>query len=142
MSTIKNLRKRVQNFQVQEVAVKSLDQTKEAIADLNVQQMISGKRADGSEILPTYKDITIAIKKSKGQPTDRVTLRDTGLFQEKITTTVTANKVITDSSDDKSEKLQKKYGRIFGLSENFKSEYLRENLNPAFLRNCKIELRL
>lgn len=143
MSTIKSLRTRVEQFSSKKAAVQSLEETKESIADLNVQQMMSGIRSDGSEILPTYTDLTIAIKESKGQPTDRVTLRDTGLFQEAVTTTITQDSVVTESTDPKSEKLQKKYGkRIFGLSEKFKAEYLRENLNPVFIRNCKLELRL
>lgn len=105
--------------------------------------MISGIRADGSEILPTYIDFTIAIKQDKGQPTDRVTLRDTGAFQAAITTEVTQTHVITDSTDEKSAKLQKKYGKkIFGLSEKFKAEYIRDNLRPAFLKNAKLELKL
>lgn len=105
--------------------------------------MISGIRADGTEILPTYKDITIAIKQDKGQPTDRVTLRDTGEFQNKVFAEVTDTHVITGSTDDKSTKLQKKYGKkIFGLSEKFKYEYIRESLNPAFLKSCKLSLRL
>lgn len=105
--------------------------------------MIAGIRADGTEILPTYTDLTIQIKQEKGQPTDRVTLRDTGDFQNQVTTTVTDEFVTTDSTDEKSEKLQKKYGeKIFGLSEKYKAEYIRESLNPAFLRTCKIELKL
>jgi hypothetical protein len=133
----------VEAFQVQKVAVKSLEQTKETIADLNVEQMISGIRSDSSDILPTYKDITIYLKKQKRQPTDRVTLRDTGEFQRLTYVRVTDTSVIIDSSDEKSDKLQKKYGKkIFGLSDNFKSEYIREKLNPAFLKNAKLELML
>lgn len=120
-----------------------MKETKERIADLNAEQMVAGIRSDGSEILPSYTDLTIYLKEQKGQITDRVTLRDTGEFQAAITTEITETHVITDSDDPKAEKLQKKYGKkIFGLSEKFKYEYLRENLNPAFIKNCKLELRL
>lgn len=105
--------------------------------------MFQGIRSNGSEILPTYADLTIEIKKLKGQPTDRVTLFDTGSFYQKIKTNVSGQLVITDSEDEKSEKLKKKYGkRIFGLSENYRSEYLRETLNPKFLASIKASLQL
>jgi len=51
------------------------------MVDLNIQQMMGGRRSDGSNIEPEYTPFTVQIKKAKGQPYDRVTLRDEGDFQ-------------------------------------------------------------
>lgn len=134
--TIAALQRKVQKLNTDQLAVDCLTETKESIADLNAEQMFTGLRADGSDILPSYKDITIEIKKLKGQVTDRVTLRDTGAFYAGITTTVTQNSVITTSTDPKTEKLKKKYetskGKIFGLGGEFRQRFIDEKLRPVF----------
>jgi hypothetical protein len=126
---------------VTKVAAESVDETKEVIADLNVEQMQSGKRSDGSETLPKYTPFTIRMKQLKGQPFDRVTLYDTGDFQNAISVQMQGLKVIIDSSDPKTQNLEDKYnsgkGEIFGLNDEFKKEYITNNLRPVF--NLKIE---
>lgn len=141
MGTIASLRRGLEALDEIKVAEDSVRETKEAIADTNVEQMMAGRRNDGTEILPSYKDVTIEIKKLKMQPTDRVVLRDTGAFQAAITTEVNGPNIVTTSSDSKTEKLKKKYntakGSIFGLGGKYKQEYIDEKLNPAFMKNIK-----
>ena len=58
--------------------LKQEDDVIELIVDLNTNgQLFQGIDSKGND-LGTYTQITIAIKRSKGQPTDRVTLKDTG----------------------------------------------------------------
>ena len=54
------------------------------IVSLNTQDQLfeKGIRADGTPITPEYTPFTISIKREKGQPTDRVTLKDTGEFYD------------------------------------------------------------
>jgi hypothetical protein len=141
MATISTLRKRLEGVDEMQVAANSVRDTKETFADINVEQMMAGLRSDGTDILPSYKDVTIEIKKLKGQPTDRVTLRDTGAFQEGIVTNVSGQQIVTTSTDDKTEKLKKKYNTakssIFGIGGKYKQKYIDEDLTPQFLKNMK-----
>jgi hypothetical protein len=141
MATLSQMRRRLESVNEMNIASDSVQETKEALADINVEQMMSGKRSDGSDILPSYKDITIELKKMRGQPTDRVTLRDTGAFQAAIQTEVRGPEIITTSTDPKTEKLKKKYntakGSIFGLGGKYKQRYIDEDLQPEFIKNMK-----
>lgn len=96
------------------------------IADTNADQMFAGLRADDTEIEPAYKPFTIAIKKEKGQPTDRVTLKDTGEFHRSIFVKFEGDKIIIDSDSDLRNKLVDKYGAtIFGLTKQNKQALIR-----------------
>jgi hypothetical protein len=141
MTTLVSMINRFKQIDTSAIAITSIVETKEAIANLNAEQMFSGLRSDGSEILPSYTDYTIELKKAKGQPADRVTLRDTGSFYENIKVEVIGDKININSTDEKAEKLNKKYskakGKIFGLSDRYKREYLNESLRKVFKK--KIE---
>ena len=69
-----------------------------------------------------YSPVTIAIKEAKGQPTNRVTLRDEGDFQSSFYLEVGDKQFEIKAADWKTEELIKKYGRqILGLTdENIK----------------------
>jgi hypothetical protein len=124
--------RRFENLDTDKIIRETMEQAEESIADKNAEQMFTGVRADNSDILPSYKDITIEIKQSKGQPVDRVTLRDTGAFYTGIRVEVKGDNVDHFSTDPKQEKLRKKYGeKIFGLNTQFKGEVIREDIQPV-----------
>ncbi len=142
MQTILGLYRKVSALDTEAVIESAIVQTKEVIADLNAEQMNKGLRADGSEITPSYSPLTIAIKEEKGQPTDRVTLKDTGDYYKAIRVEVSSGgetKVI--NNDPKAEKLNKKYskakGNILGLSDPYRREYLNDHLRPTFSKNIE-----
>lgn len=84
---------------------------------LNREQLFKGKRADDTDIAPPYTSRTIQIKKAKSQPTDRVTLKNTGAFYSSIRANVQANSVKINATDNKMEKLQTKYKKeIIGIT--------------------------
>lgn len=117
------LGRRLNKFNITKEVRESIIETSPAIVKLNQGQMFIGRRADGTELLPSYKDITIEIKKSKGQPYDRVTLRDTGAFWDSIKVDVSTDVFKINATDSKAKKLIKKYGvKILGLSKESKSE--------------------
>jgi hypothetical protein len=65
-----------------------------------------------------YTMRTLAIKTEKGQPTDRVTLRDTGAFEQSFFIEFRADEFEIKASDFKAEKLVVKYGKqIMGLTD-------------------------
>lgn len=146
MASIHSLYNNVQSLDIEKIAAQSIDETKEVIADLNAEQLFHGIRSDGADITPYYAESTIAIKKEKGQPYDRVTLKDTGAFYAGIQVKVISNKVIIDSSDAKNDRLFKKYStvrsNIFGLSPLYKREYLNESLRREFIGNLRKKLGL
>ena len=96
------------------------------MADMQREQMYRGEKALGIPIVPPYTLYTVYIKTAKGQPTDRVTLKDTGAFYEGIYVERHGKELVFDSTDEKTSDLKEKYGEsIFGLQkENY--EHLSE----------------
>lgn len=105
------------------VAARSIEENEEVIADMMAARLARGKRADGTDILPDYKPITIAIKEETGvglgAVTDHVTLFQTGAHYQELYADVQGEVIEYGSKDSKSEKLQKKYdtarGSIYGI---------------------------
>lgn len=65
-----------------------------------------------------YTMRTLAIKTEKGQPTDRVTLRDTGSFEQSFFIEFREDEFEIKASDFKAEKLVVKYRKqIMGLTD-------------------------
>lgn len=103
------------------------------LEDANTAQLEAGLDADGRQITPEYAELTVDIKTAKGQPTDRVTLRDRGDFYAGIVAQVRGQELEMVGTDSKTAKLQEKYGDdILGLSEQaideFREDYVRPEL--------------
>jgi hypothetical protein len=82
------------------------------------ERIFSGANADGSMIEPEYTPFTKRVKRSKGQPADRVTLFDTGRFYDSMFAERSGDVVLFDATDNKRDKLVRKYGDgFFGLSD-------------------------
>lgn len=105
------------------------------ILDLNREQLNDkGITSQGEEIFSyaPYTPYTIRKKQKKGQPTDRVTLRDTGKFQAGFRLVVTQGSYRVTSDDHKTESLVAKYGPyIFGLTAENRSRLIFEKLLPG-----------
>src|ERR1051325_9849350 len=131
--TIHELSRRLKGFELIEVVQEAVIETSNDIITLNQGQISLGKRADGTEITPSYSDITIMIKDEKGQESRWVTLRDKGDFWNDMFVDVGNNSYEVGSADAKAAKLEKKYGnKIFGLTKESKSEeYIPIYLLPA-----------
>ena len=84
-----------------------------------------------------YTASTIRRKHKKGQPYDRVTLKDTGKFYASLDIVFDDNGFYVTSSDSKAQGLLEKYGKtIFRLTnENLKTllnDYIRPSLKEKF----------
>jgi hypothetical protein len=109
-------------FEYLQVAV---EKNADKFQDANVRQLDAGILSTGEKIkapsyLPydLYSPFTIREKKKKGQPTNRITLKDKGTFYESIKLEVDASGFEMDSNDSKSIDLQRKYTiDILGISE-------------------------
>ena len=88
-----------------------------------------------------YSPYTVRVKTEKGQPTDRVTLRDTGEFHKSFEVVIDPTGFYITATDSKTNELVDKYGeKIFGLIPENKSELLHQYLYPSVLGQIRKEL--
>lgn len=96
--------------------------------ELNKDQLEMGLRSDGSKVEPFYLSDSYARKKNQrnNRPGFGVPdLKNTGNFYAGFYAVVKNNDLQIKSSDEKSQKLQDKYGKnIFGLTKDSKNIYL------------------
>ena len=112
------------------------------ICELNSEQQLYdyGVNALGVDIsdYQPYAPLTIGIKRSKGQPSDRVTLRDNGDFHGSFFVKFGKDGLAIDATDRKRDKLVSKYGKqIFGLTPESKTYVSNEILKPELLEEIK-----
>jgi hypothetical protein len=131
--TLHEMQRRLKGFDIRQEFQESLIETSGDMIILNQGQMSLGKRSDGTDITPSYSDLTIMLKDEKGQESRWVTLRDKGDFWGNIFVDVGNNSYEMGSADGKAANLEKKYGKkIFGLTKESKSEeYIPIYLLPA-----------
>lgn len=114
------------------------------IVDMNaeVQLYEQGENALGMSIADyqPYRPLTIRIKEEKGQPTNRVTLRDEGEFESSFFIEVGNESFTIKASDFKTEELVKKYGEIMGLNTEHRAELIWEYIYPEIMDKLKEKL--
>jgi len=132
--TAQELLDSINKIDVYEAATVSVQNTSTAYEDEQREQLFAGLNRLDEPITPTYAPRTVQIKKKKGQPFDRVTIRDKGDWYTGIKLEVNGESLIVESSDIKNRDLQKKYGGvILGLGPLAINRYI-EILQPEFVR--------
>lgn len=113
-----------------------------AIEDLQTAQLSEGLDSEGNRIEPDYTPFTVQIKKQKGQPYDRVTLRDTGDFHAGMFLSGgNNNQFAIGNSDGKAGALLRKYSdKILGLNEDSIQKLINEQLRPELPERALSEL--
>ena len=114
----KSINRRLKRFQknLQKHVLDSIMQEENQVIDEIVEQLFRGLDQEGNPIDPKYSELTKIIKRSKGQPSDRVTLKDTGDFYASIYLVRQSNGILVKARDRKTKKLLDKYGfDILGL---------------------------
>ncbi|SNC62276.1 hypothetical protein SAMN06265337_0638 [Hymenobacter gelipurpurascens] len=108
------------------------------LEDANTEQLSQGKDSTGKDITPEYADLTRTLKEIKGQPTDRVTLRDKGDFYTSIVANLGGKQFEMVATDPKSDELQEKYGEeILGLTEDTLEEFRQDYVKPELLEKTR-----
>jgi len=106
------------------------------------EQMFDGINSEGLAIEPEYHPFTVQVKEAKGQPSNRVTLKDTGDFYEGIYTDPKGDKMYVDSKDTKSNALQEKYGdQIFGIQGEYREPFTLK-VQEVMITGIREKLRL
>lgn len=89
-----------------------------------------------------YTAKTIQNKKRKGQPTTRVTLRDTGAFHKSMFVVFDLEGFYVTASDEKTEELVKKYGEeIFRLTNKNFTRIVRSHIRKELVKRLKRAIR-
>jgi len=102
----------------------------------NKQWFQKGQKLDGKEIKPAYSRITVSIKQKKGDPYDRVTLRDTGRLYRSIDILAGERSAIARISVPYFADLVKKYGnRILGIQDIFIVDFAENYVLPILTKN-------
>lgn len=113
------------------------------IEELNRDQLNSGINADSTEIEPEYTELTQRIKASKGQPFDRVTLKDKGNVHKSIKAKVFQKSFEMIAGDPKVPELIVKYGEMWlGLSEDSQQIFIDQTLLPELSAKLRLKFKL
>lgn len=113
--------------QIEDTLAEVVKAREDELLDLNRDDQLfdAGTTGTGLPVRPSYADVTVQYKKRKGQPYDRVTLRDKGNFHRSFRVTYRSGKFEIDATDRKTAKLVKKYGKeIFGLTGKSLGEFV------------------
>lgn len=133
--TVTELKQKLQAVQadIPRIAVDAIRRTADDMVEWQRDQLWSGKKSTGGWIRPPYRPITKIIKRSKGQPTDRVTLKDKGDFYDEIVVDIGTQVWNLTSEDYKTPLLVEKYTpQIFGLNKISLRGYT-DDVRPVFM---------
>lgn len=146
MKLIDNLRQRVTEFnellQSGRLIQSIILENEYVITDMNSEDQLyeQGINRLGVNIMDyaPYSPLTIEIKKEKGQPYNRVTLRDEGDFEQSFYVEADAQQFTIKAADWKTEDLIQRYGRqILGLTEENKIILIWEYIYPELKAKTK-----
>lgn len=147
-ATLRNLEYRLRAFKdnlpmyLEDIVRDKEDVIVSAIADDQLYRRgINGRGEKIMSYMP-YTAKTIQNKKRKGQPTTRVTLRDTGAFHESMYVVFDSEGFYVTASDEKTEKLVKKYGEeIFRLTNKNFTRIVRSHIRKELVKRLKRAIR-
>ena len=146
-ASIKNLVYRLRKFKdiLDEELKDEIMKHEDVIVQMVTQEQLyeKGIEGRGTEIMSyqPYTARTIRIKQKKGQPYDRVTLKDTGEFYNSLHVEFDNEGFYVTSTDDKAKYLLARYGKtIFRLTDENFSELLSDYIKPSLQEKLKERL--
>lgn len=144
--SIRNLAWRLRKFDdiLGEFLVQEIKNHSDEIVNLITQNQLYEKGINGNKVeiasYAPYKPSTIAYKSKKGQPTNRVTLKDTGKWYGSLEIAFDVDGFFITSATDniKSGYLKRKYGdRILRLTNENLNYVLNEYIRPKLKEHLK-----
>ena len=117
------------------------------IADMNRAQLWAGKDSSNTKMSPPYAKSTKKRKARKGQPTNRITLKDRGNFHASITAKAERDALVVGSRmtvkgfnlDEWLEQIYSMKASIYGLTPVNRKILLKQS-RPVFVTNIKKQL--
>lgn len=110
----------------------------DVIVELITEEQLFEQGIRGDEVFiadyAPYSPLTVQIKQAKGQPTDRVTLRDEGDFHDSFFIKVGSDHFEVKASDSKTEKLRREFGdEIMEFTDENVNEIIWSYIYPALI---------
>lgn len=147
-ATLRNLEYRLRIFKdslptlLEDIVRSKEDVIVSAIADDQLYRRgINGRGEKIMDYVP-YATRTIENKKRKGQPTTRVTLRDTGDFHRSMRVVFDSEGFYITSDDEKAKYLVKKYGgEIYRLTDKNFTRIIRSHVRKELVKRLKRAIR-
>lgn len=147
-ATLRNIEYRLRAFKdnlpmyLEDIIRDKEDVIVSAIADDQLYRRgINGRGEKIMSYMP-YAPKTIRIKKRKGQPTTRVTLRDTGAFHKSMYVVFDSEGFYITASDKKTQNLVEKYGEeIFRLTDKNFTRIIRSHVRKELVKRLKRAIR-
>ena len=104
---------------IEQIQADILNELEDDIIEMQKERLEQGLFVSGYPIYPFYSDWTVMEKEYKGQPSDRVTLKDTGDFYSGIYAAQFGDEILISSHDDKTPELEEKYSEnLFGITNS------------------------
>lgn len=121
----------------------TIDRNKGVLLDKQEDQLDDGKDSLGISFIPSYAESTIKTKKRKGQPTDRVTLKDTGDLYRSLNIETNSNQMIITANVEYFKYLVRHYDSniILGLEKEFLRDFIIKYFKPELLRTWRQIIR-
>lgn len=119
------MKRRLQRLDIELLVIETIEETKEAFADLNRAQWAAGELNDGSLIRPPYSLKYARVRQREGLQTAVVDLKRKGAFYKGYGVLVD-NDVVRESSEVEYEgSLTKRYGKgLWGLNPENLATYV------------------
>lgn len=127
-----------------EMTKKAFEENKKLIIKYNAEEQMYklGQDSKKNLIRPAYQKTTIRLKKAKGQPTNRVTLRDTGKFHKTLKVIPYDTYVEIRSDLEYSKYLIGKYGSdILGIQNELLKDFIKLYVLPKIEEEAKEKLK-
>lgn len=143
MTSINDMRKRLTRPSLNEVVQETINDNRDAIRELQIDQLKHGTKKDG-KIIGKYRNDAYAAKKNRQNPLaglGNVDLILTGALKNDIFIDVRPDVFVIDSADEKTGELIKKYGDPFGLSKESNIDLI-PSLQVTALKRTKEKLRI
>lgn len=144
-TSVRNLIYRLRKFKdiLSEELTDEILNNEDLIKEMVQNQLYSGIDGYTASIQPPYALSTIKRKLKKGQPVDRVTLRDTGEFYQSLHVSFDDEGFFIASSDQElSNILKSRYGSpILRLSDENLRELIYKHIRPSLTEKMKKHLQ-
>lgn len=141
LNMFEQLIKKIRAIDLEEIALKSLENKKEEAFDLNTESQLfeKGEDSDGNT-LGQYAPLSVVLRSEAGLPIDRITTRVTGDFHDGWEGNFVKFPVPFTSSDSKTPDLIALFGvRMFGLTpksiDTLLDDVLRDEITDNFQKD-------